>query len=261
MTLISAEIEENDVSAEEELRPKIGKVPVKLRLLSDHDSEAGNTDWADAATITRKGDTQFMALLVTLIVVVNFVLIALLNHKENPPTTPASSQTGQASAPTAAAATSKPTPTPPTTANKTASTTPVATSKTLQPAQTTPVQPSTPAAALPKTISPAKPLPSEIHATAPASANIPSPDLSRSYVTPVTPATAKAVAAPVQPVTVVEHKAPAVTAGEAARPAPSSTFIKELPGKPATLAPAAGRKSSTSPTDATQDLLSVIGKD
>jgi hypothetical protein len=61
-------------------RPKVGRIPVTLRLLNE--TEAKDDKWEDTTHTSRKGDTQFMLLLVTLFIVVNLVLVVLLNHKD-----------------------------------------------------------------------------------------------------------------------------------------------------------------------------------
>lgn len=240
--VVNMEVNEAEVEEVERLRPKVGRIPANLRLLNEQDMLEN-----DHSTSTHKSDTHFMFLLVGLFIIVNLVLVTLLNHREKnaPAQVPVVAQ-GEPAKPVAPAV-------------------PVAT----VPVQVAPVsvkpvadaQP--PVVAVKPVLPPAPPAPS-------------APAVPRAYVTPVSAATTKSVAAPVQHVIVSEPAPQAaavaeVKATEVKTPevkAQDNLVVVHTPAPAAATLPAVSPSAGTqtkpaaiSPATATQDLLSVINKD
>lgn len=246
MTLVTPlEFEDAEVNDTDRPRPKVGRIPVKLRL---NNEDAARETYVDTSLNSRKGDTQFMMLLVALFIIVNLSLITLLNQK---------SKTAAAQQPAVAAATAPVVPA----ASVAAPVQPTAIPVIAPTAVTAPVVQQNPAAA------PLAPLPLQ---AAPASAPIfATPQTPTGYITPVTPDTVKATAAPFHKVTVTEHApvtAPAsvdtrLTVIHAAQEAPAAEAAKLAPAAGAPAATAQPAPVAAPAVTATQDLLSVINKD
>lgn len=238
------EVNETDTNTtDEKPRPKVGRIPVTLRMLNENEVADDADVWPEAALASRKGDTQFMLLLVALFIVVNLTLITLINRKDKSaaakPET-AIAEHHNAPATTAVAPTLAP---------------------TLAPAAVTPApvvqQPVPPA---PAVILPAASKP--VSVAAPVAAP-PSPPAANAYVTPATAGTTT-IAAPFHPVTVVDHTAAAPAAAPVTEEHLTVMHPAQAPvatAAPETMSPAAGTPTPVSSDAAKQDLLSVINKD
>lgn len=244
MTIIETDSAQPAQAEEARLKPKVGRIPVNLRLHDEGDEGMEEQDGAVWAGDTRKGDSQFMFFLVALFVVVNVTLVFLLNYKGKS-ATPAATETA------APASTTKPVET------------------------IVPVVPMEKAVELPPAPPPANQFASP---TPPAPVNTAAPTvpLEKSYITPANAETNKATAAPYHPVSVSEHhpaqqEAPLIAGTPQLKVIQSQNLNPaELPG----IAPAAGTPTATkdlpqapaqtkasAPENATQDLLSVISQD
>lgn len=213
------------------LRPKVGRIPPTLRLHNAQEEESQRDHPDDATLSARKSDSYFLFLLVGLFIVVNIALVTLLNQRNKTPHAPLT-------APVAGNAISN-APAPLTITHGSS-----APSTENAPAHS-PITPLTPAPAAPE------------HAAAPV-AQAPQPVAPKAYITPVSPDTTRAVAAPVTKVTATDTH-PVVH--EAA--APVAAASTQLPA----VAPTAGLQTlpaaapAITPDTARQDLLSVINKD
>ncbi len=235
MSIVETDSAEPAQAEEARLKPKVGRIPVNLRLNDEGEEEQDAAVWAGS---TRKGDTQFMFFLVALFVVVNVTLVFLLNYKGKTPAAAPVEMTKPAIAPVA----------------------PVAVEKVEKNEELPPPPP--PVAT--ELANPTAPV-----AAAPSSA--PTVPVAKSYVTPVTAETNKASAAPYHPVSVSEHQNVQETAPVVAS-TPQLKVIQSQNLNPSALpalAPAAGStkdlpqpaKTTPATTNATQDLLSVISQD
>lgn len=235
---------------ENRLKPKVGRIPVNLRLVNEEQDEADGTVWAGAS---RKGETQFMFFLVTLFVVVNITLVFLLSYRSKQ--TAASTVTPVVATPAAT------TPAP-------ALAAPAVAEKTPAPESTRHLPPPPPAATV--LDSPTPPTPSVAAPT----------PVEKSYVTPVSPESSKATAAPFHPVTANDHPEEPAPLPLPAASEPKLTVIQihnvdaqalgglspaaasPVTTEPADLVkPAAASPAAAVPAVDNQDLLSVITKD
>ncbi len=236
MTLVTTvQADETEMDSAEKPRPKVGRIPSTLRLLHEHDAADAQENWQATEITARKGDAQFMLLLVTLFVIVNVTLITLINHKDK-------------------TATPKPEPVA------------ASPSSMLIPSATASANPAAPTVntVIPLTTAPAQPVVAQPSATQPALTP------AQAYITPASPNSTKTIAAPVQSVSVQDHSKPATEAASIKTAEPSLTVIHT---PPAELAPAAGTSAAAAtnippatptvaqPAAGSQDLLSVITKD
>lgn len=231
-------------AAEDRPRPKVGRIPLNLRLHADSDAAIlGDAGWADPSLQARRGDTQFMLLLVALFVIVNLALVALIHHKD-------SSKAPQVATPQQPAATS--------------------------PVVAAPVQRAAPQAAAPMPVPPApaaqpqqqaapvqpQPVPAPVAQQQPVTLPTPVPlaPVTNAYVPPPLPApvprapapgAVKATAAPVTQVTQQQMPVLAPAAGAAPQPQPALQQPAGPVLPPATSLPAPAGSS---------DLLSVISE-